>query len=340
MVRRRAPKGQRPKTTPKKKKAKQTQMVVRPQRNIVGTDALVHRLCAMTDPFCTAANGARWTDAIGQTATITYQSRVLTIMTANSSGYAALSFVPDFAFAGSNGYFYTQNVVTTASAAIVAPDQGDQVLQTLLGGAYTQGGRIVSAGATWWDIVPATGSGGAVIASEFASYYALSGAPGSVLDVRGTGWGNRSEVTDRRAKGSWICRPSDPTAYAFHDSTSQADKRTCLFLAPNGPASGVLIEVEMVINFEFQVSAASILNRTLKPNPVNPISTHAAKLAGVAESQMSSFIAGGKQAVTSYIHRLGQNVARASFGAVGTAIGGPAGGIIAGAIGNMAMEVD
>lgn len=317
-------------------------MVVRPQRNIVGTDALVHRLCAMTDPFCKAANGARWTDAIGQTATITYQSRVITIVESNSSGYGALSFVPDFCFRGSNGYYYVNNTVTVASAAIVSPTQGDEVLQTLLGAAHTQGGRIVSAGASWWDIVPATGSGGAVIATEFASYPSLKVSPGSppALDVRGTGWGSRSEVYDRRTKGSWICRPSDPMAYTFYDADSLADKRTCLFLAPNGPASSGLIEVEMVINFEFQVSAASILNRTLKPNPVNEVSTHAAKLAGQTESQMSSFIAGGKQAVNAYVHRLGQTVARASMSAIGNAIGGPTGGYIAGAISNIAMEVD
>jgi len=300
----------------------------------------------MTDPFCDAAIGARWTDAVGQTATLTYTSKSVVTLTAGTSGRAALTFVPSFALANTNGFFYIENAFSGTSVVVAGPDTSDGVLPSILTADNTAGARIVSAGCTWWDVSSATSAGGSVIATEWSDYNSYNNAVLGLFPDSSLGLGSRATVCDRRKPCSWISRPSGPDAYNFIDITGAIDhhNRTAVTIIANGSASVPLIAVEFSINFEIQVSAESVFTRMVRPNPVSQVAVQAARVAGQLESGMDPFIAGGKDAV----HRAITNGASRFVGSAlgygarlaGAYFGGVPGAIAGGAGMDLIMDVD
>jgi hypothetical protein len=268
-------------------------------------------------------------------------------VTTNSSGYAAITFFPDYAIYHGGGDFYKINVVTTTSVATGSPDSGDGVLPTVLDTANASGARIVSAGCTWWDVAPATGAGGFVIATEWANYDSYANASGSAFTGSSASVGQQSNVTDRRKRGSWVSRPSAPNAYNFNTTDTGVTPefmRTGVTLVCTGAASTTVLNVEMVLNFEIQVSAESAYSRMVRPNPVSSLSIKAASISGDVESKMSPFIEGGKEAVKRYVHDHAANaigfVARSIGAAVGGYLGGPPGMAAGYSAGGYIMDVD
>jgi hypothetical protein len=298
----------------------------------------------MTDPFCNEASGARWTDAVGQVATLTYQSRVLVTLGGDASGWAALTFVPEFFMLNGSGNFYIVNAITGNTITVAMPDSGDSVLAGISSAANSSGGRIVSAGMRWWDVAPSTSTGGVVIATEWTDYQSYFNAVGT-LNGGSVNMGSASEVYDRREEGAWVSRPSSPMAYTFNAPTDTPKwARTACTISTSGAATTNILAVEMVLNVEVQVAAESAFTRLVRPNPVNRSSILAAKVAGEVESQITPFVHGGKQAVKRYIHNaaaraIGYTV-RAGASALGAYFGGPRGALAGYQASGTIMDVD
>lgn len=310
------------------------------------SDKLVHDVCGLTDPFCIHADGARWSDDVGQTATITYQSRSIITVSSDANGRAALYIDPAYALnAAAPGAVYRQltlaGVVATAGNPVTIPDS---TLANLLASDVTTGARLISAGATWWDVVPATGAGGRVIASEITNFKAYSNMSSGTFGVNNAVLSPNVQVSDRRQPNSWICRPSNPMAYNFLNSQDSDDLyqeiRTALILAVSGPASTPLIEIELVMNFEFTVTVESVYSRLATPHPTSASNRLAAKTAGKLESAMQPFIEGGKASVGRYITNLAKSAANAAMRAAGAYVGGMIAGPVGAGAGYAIMDVD
>jgi hypothetical protein len=326
-------------------KAKQASKAVvkstRAPRRPDQTSQIAHKVCGLTDPFCIHADGARWSDQVGNVSTITYQSRILVNVQSNSSGDAAVYFDPAYAMNSVNPGAYHQALTVTAGAVTAANPTtvGDATLASLLASSVTTGARVVSAGATWWDTVAATGAGGSVIATEVPNYKAYTNTPGTFSSTQATLSANVM-VMDRRKHGSWISRPSNPAAYNFLNSQDSDDLyqevRTALILCVTGPPSLTVIKLELVVNFEFTVTLESIYGRIAKPNPSNASNLLAARVAGKVESAMQPFFEGGKTLVGRAIATVATRAARAALTAAGAYLGGPSGAVV----GYHAIDVD
>lgn len=319
-------------------------------------DKLVHGVCALTDPFCIEAKGARWADQIGQTVTFTYQARqIISLTTGVGDSWAAVYIDPAYALnsVAPGAYYRTLDVDSSEFGGFTPanPTTGnvDDQLASFLASDVATGARVVSAGATWWDVAPRTGVGGTVVATEFSSHDSYLNYASSGMRASATNMGNCVMVHDRRKDGTWICRPSNPNAYKFVSIGDSADDnfgnlRTSLLVAASGAAETTLLNIEIVINFEFTVSSESVFARTAKPNPMSAGNLLAAKSAGMAESSMNSFIEGGKETAKRYVHSLASRVAKqlgsAAAGYVGTLMGGPVGGVGSMAAYGAIMDVD
>jgi hypothetical protein len=125
-------------------------------------------VCALTDPFCIEARGAQWSDQVGNTATITYQSRMVFSLIADGSGWVSLYFDPQYCVnTVTPGAIYRILSSAAGIANVGNPNTVDPILAALVSGSVTSGMRIVSAGARWWDIAAMTGVGGSVISSRW-----------------------------------------------------------------------------------------------------------------------------------------------------------------------------
>lgn len=337
---RRRPQNNQPK---RKKKASSTPA---PRGNAV---AMIENVCALTDPFCFRARDARWTLGNSAVATVPYQTCTIATLITNADGNVNFFFDPQFSLADlTNPFSYRVSQPTAGTGQFntgTNPDTGDSGLASV-GGTFI-GGRIVSAGATWWDIVPATGAGGYVIATDLgqsAAWYQTTSVTFGQCNLS-----QNTMTGDRRKPMSWVCKAANEAAYQFVPDQSVAatdelirGSRSALHLQVTGPATTAAVQVEMIINYELQIKVGSAYAKLARVSPPSDAMSVAGRISNHAEAAMNALIPGGREAVGRIVARQAADAARsmgrAALVAAATYFGGPAGGMAA--QGMMAITVD
>jgi len=304
---------------------------------------LIDSVCAVTDPFCEHAKGAKWTlDAAA--ATITYQSRAYVSLTTNANGYTYLMFNPHMTV---GGFTYrggsTLNPWTPAAA-----NAGDSKIIAAIGAGNFRSYRVVSAGVRWWDTAAATGVGGGVTAIEFENTRTFNAT--TSIDFGDLGLSTRSHQFDRRKPGQWISSVSGDNGYKFIDISSAPDtdinaqNRTLIFLVFSGAATSVVAQAEMVINYEFKLDPDLFMSQSSNKTVVTAARSLTDHASTTLETIINPFFEGTREAFGSYVRRLASEALRKLGVGVGTAmgayIGGPAGAVAGRSIGGYIMDVD
>jgi len=257
---------------------------------------LAEDTCAVTDPFCGMARGAKWVSGSSSN-TVGFQVRGTFKVTSGAGGVGAAAFFPC-----TNSKFYTTSALTGTSMNTAALGTGNTAFDNVL--ASISEARVVSAGLTWWDISPATSAGGTVIINEYPNFNSIEATAITVTDLYS---GTNSTAVDRRKAGSWISRPSNDTAYNYAvvgtDGEGGENNRTGVIIAATGAATTSLIECEYCINYEFTITALSALTQiTLrKADKVNP---HVAQVATVLDQSIPSFFEVAGNALYSKVKQL------------------------------------
>lgn len=312
-----------------KNKSKKRQMTVSRRPSSAQAQTLAKKVCALTDPFCHASHGMRWTDD-GDSATITYQRReVVTVTTGATYAWAYLQFFP-----GNGGDLdtYTSAAATGNAATIAANASGTFTVTD------SETVRVVSAGARWFDVAPATSAGGHVIASECQSYNHVAGKTVTSGDANFT---NKVKVYDRRQPVTWISKPTATNAYGWYQPSATptqdvTNRRSGLILAVTGAAGTAVLEVELVVNYEFTINADTLLARIAGASPSNPSTRFAAKVAYEMESSMDTFVARSSDAAIQHLENVALHYVKKGLAATaGYLLGGPAG-----ATAGLIMDVD
>jgi hypothetical protein len=316
-------------TNNKKKKSQQTQMASTrrpsnfraPRRGGGGAAhaALTKKVCSLTDPFCRASHGIRWTQD-GNSVSITYQRRDLYTLLTGTTGNTMFQFTPGNGNSLNTAGIYSPNASTVA---VAASNTGTFTLTNIA--TY----RVVSAGCRWWDISAATDVGGYVIASEHPNYNTISGKN---IATTNQNMSAHVETYDRRQPVTWISTPSDTNAYKFSSpadavTTESSNRRSILTLAVTGANSTNILVVESVINYEFEMGADAFTSIMAGSSPNNAGNRFAAKVAYEMESTMSTFIARKADDAIKYIENLAWKKVKGAM--VGGLLGGPEGALLA-----------
>ncbi len=275
-------------------------------------DRLGEQVCAMNDPFCPRANGARWS-TVGSTPTVTYQYRGIVTLTpaSDSAGWAAMAFCPS-----NSKNFYSTTDLSLAGLSWAVPanlNAGDTALSAYMDACDEV--RVVSAGLKWWDVSPKTGAGGTVVCQEYSSYDDIGG---TTVNVAALTAAPVTDAIDRRNPqgGCWIQRPTDFNAYEFrapvtnNNDTDNNNARSALIIGVSGELNTPLITVEMVINYEGVPAAASALLRLGKAQRDSALTRAAVQLSDGVWSSIQTIRKGATASISAYI----KNYAKRAIG--------------------------
>jgi len=255
---------------------------------------VVESVCAVTDPFCPAASGARWADksAVG---TATMQSRMIITLATGTNGYGALLFFPSC-----TKYFFQQYALT--SGTLTPTTLTGEAGSTSAFFSYCDTVRVVSAGLRCWDIAASTAIGGSIVITEYPNFKAVENIP---LNVASSGQGIKTTFMDRRKEVSFVTKPSNDNAYDFSDTnenpgTGGDNCRTGCLLTVSGAASNSVLAIEVVINYEGNlIAATAIQGTTAKPKQKSVQAVNAVSLK--TDESFPSVIQGSAERVGSVI---------------------------------------
>lgn len=249
---------------------------------------LVEMICAVTDPFCQKAKGAKWPDGLSEGSLPGQIRGHLSITTLGNGGYLVFCFP-----AVSTGYLPPQSHGSgylMATTYALAP--GYNAIA-----AYAADYRIVSAGIIIRNICPALTTGGYMILTRMATVPAVSTtiADGNVYGVE--------TATHALCAGMEIpvtFRPLGSSARAFTPiaggAVYPASGFDCVSIELVGcPASTAMIDIEFVYNVEFTLTAANVALQQFLPTaaPESPVMV---KIANQASTTLSSLAHTGVEA--------------------------------------------
>lgn len=299
--------------------------------------SLVRAVCAVTDPFCLHAVGAKWNSATSDIPSYTYTTRTIKTVTTGDTGWAYLVVVPNVS--AKNHKQGTVDTSTTVTMPTMAQLTGSSGLDSTAQGSFAQKARIVSCGVRYWDIAPATSAGGQVI-MQALDYHDYAGDSVDITDVNTM---VPHAVFDRRAGGAWVARRG-PVAMADQfleivaDATTYPYTMENLILAVSGSPDTAVLAVEIVTHWEIlpvrgrsSYSGASNAGRIARQVIEG--------LAAVQSTQTQAVMVSGKPSAVSAKLRndaisIGKYVLREygpkAIGAGAAYFGGPAAGALAG----------
>jgi len=314
-----------PKNKPQPKRQKRQQRITRVP---VSHDKMVRAICAVTDPFCPEALGAKW-PGIGSAQTLSFQARYLTTVTTGAGGNAFVAFFP-----------WTDKLTSatwTTTGVLPAMNTGDATIAASTSNISKI--RIVSAGARIWDIASGDTSGGYLIASNQSSYRsaltASSYAPGAV-----SGRGTNAKIQSRRTPMTWISKPQDDTSRNFAALTTAgvggADNWSGVILDFSGGATTAVAIVETVINYEYTIENLANLTNMVQPTRSSTSDSQLPSFVDKVFDRMPAFTAGASDVATRVVHGL----ASTALNAAAAYFGGPAGAFAASSASHLIMDVD
>jgi hypothetical protein len=218
-----------------------------PRRKGNGGDAnphFVNELCSLVNPFCDAANGARWPIS-GGIGSVTFQVREVITLTSGAGGYAGLVYFP-----GAGGEYRDTDATVATTMTIPASLPDGEAVYKALHVAGIADFRVINAGCRWWDIAASSAVGGTVIATELSS---IDNVLGDAIDMTSMSYGVATMALDRRVPGIWVGKRNRITnLMSPAASAGNADgNMSGLMLSVSGPASSAILQVEIVMNIEF-----------------------------------------------------------------------------------------
>jgi len=248
-----------------KKKVQQKKGPRRMQRSN-GSMALAHQICAITDPFCVHARGAKYPDGSGGRSLATTITGGYT-MTADANGSASTLWIPNWTYGSLVG------VVTGTTAAYTTI------------GAYTQtsswsnvqSARLVSGGLRVFRVCNDMQANGLVSIVELQSSDSVGLANLTSIDFANYG---ETEVKNFSmptfGEATALFKPMGSTAHDFGppngSSAASVDSGgwTCLNVSVTGATASVAaIRVEYILHFELTFKAGNAFASAATPTAVN-----------------------------------------------------------------------
>lgn len=266
----RSTKSKSPKSNPRKRNSQRLSGQRQPPAK------LVQQVCALTDPFCSHANGAKYPDD-SNTYTMAGTARWRVPMVTDADGSASLAFLPILS-AGAFDLSAYIGVITGNTAVFTTPTGG---FATAPAGIDTV--RIVSAGFKAVRTAAPLTSSGTVFVRQYGANRGASFGTIQVDDYQ-TPFVHDSALQDSK---SITCislhtnaRPANfyerPPVANFGTQPLQGFSPSYISVL-GGPASVEVMSVEFVIHYEFTLTDSNTLGFFLEPPPPsNPLVTAAA----------------------------------------------------------------
>jgi hypothetical protein len=261
----------------------------------------MHEVCGLTDPFCEHALGSKGATVSPQP-TLSFQSRDVHTVTTGAAGYAGFSF---------NGGTYQEMLrsFSPGASTVTGPLTGNITPVTVAAALSNYGNgawRINSVGVRWWDVGAATAVGGHCIVSVLADPHAFESGN---WDLTAPIPGSKFEIRDRRRGGAVVLYPVDERADYFgplssatiYNAQDASDKYPIFqgfYLSVSGAASSLVLNVEVVINFEIIVTPG--LGVGLASTPHHQ-SKHINMLVEYVRNQGRVFYENNKDQINRYI---------------------------------------
>jgi hypothetical protein len=285
---------------------------IRPYGRI--SKSLMEKVCGVTDPFCDAARGARWTDG-NSLATVPYSVRGHAPITTFSNGTNIVFCTPVNApfntllTAGQTAGIYTLAASPISSSGVVNFP------------TYFTGYRVVTAGIVIRSLQPVSTTSGYLIVTRTSSMplYGTTVVNGNCI--------NSTVNTYPIQPGMEIPIIFRPLGIAARDFVQFTSVATTQLNDPSwdvisiemigGPNAVPTIDLEYYYNYEMELPSGSVLAATMSNNvPPDPVVTQA---SGVVSNALV-------QAGHSALNQVGRFVLKAATAAVAARIAGPAAG--------------
>lgn len=301
-----------------KPRVQQRQLAISQRRARPDVGHIVHKVCALTDPFCPAAVGAKWPNSTAiRTLAYPFHSRRTVAVTATGAG--AVIFTPGYNnwTAGATIDAETGNALFTNYAT--APKD--------IGAALW---RIVSWGFKIRSVASPMLASGMVRVRIFAPAY--SGAnnidPTSYLcedfiDVPLQDCKELCVIPQRSGELAEIFNASD-VGGATIQSTANVGWPYVLVSVDGAPASTVPLDIEVYYNYELMFSDGNALSMLMTPSPsASGLMTQA---ASYVTKSLGSFVKQGAKQVEGAVKTA---ASRYIGGLLGGPMGAAAGGMLA-----------
>lgn len=317
----------------------------KPRPGAYGGFSNAHRaVCAITDPFCPAARGARYPDG-NASRTLGAQAISFVQVSTNDVGTAVFAFTP--------GAPYTHCWAAAAAGAVsgtfpnVYQEAGTGVASWFTSIA-TQF-RVVSAGVEVMSLSNPMNAKGVVIAQESPDQAIL----GTAYDVTATGLAEAADCIVMPFANfksfTWTARPGGPQSRQFQAFTpntgdSSYDWTRLKLLISGAQASTAVLQLRIVVNYELVLLSGQAATNLARPAPpMNPSIIAATQIVQSAAGGLRSGAAAAvesrvKAAATDAFRRLGYWAAGKALTAAGGYFGGPLGAAAGASAGHMLIE--
>lgn len=259
-------------------------------------DAFVHRVCSLTDPFCSQAFQAKLPDD-NSIKTLTWQARGYWNLDTDASGKGALMFSSDPENSIRGPLTWSGTSVTSWSAPAPYPNMAAAM------SAGNPSLRVVSFGIR---VVPTTssmtdsGQIGVLVLNPDLDYNVITN-PISVNDMLNYAANVRSTMKNKKGLAA-VAFSTDITAKKFtrvlNPVAGQASNFGFDLLIPyvvGATASTTVAQVEYVVNYEFTYSIGTAFNQLSSPAAMASPALLQGK--GYVNRVMDQVVEGGKEAV-------------------------------------------
>jgi len=303
------------KSVPKRKSQPQQAVVKTPKRQVFNYAPLTKYACAINDPFCPHANGAKYMDG-AKARTLTLPHRYRTSISSDANGFGSIIFCPGYDYFQATPTVITGSVMTFSTLAALAPI------------ANVASYRIVSAGLILHKTVSPLSAGGMLRVRSFAS---ISGNGLDSVDFRTYACDQSLDipVSDSNEVAVVFKRVNDVLARTFVQTGATNPNSTitnwvspgwgAIVVGVDGcTASTGILDIEVLINYEltfFDNNSMSLL--ATEPPPAN---VPAVATANVVSSELKSF---AKRGVLEFGKYVVKTATKAAIGAVGARFGVP-----------------
>ena len=223
-----------------------------------GYNNRIHKdVCALLDPFCEHANGAKYNaPGFADAPSVAFQAKTIMTLSTGDTGYNVMFF-------NLNGFstpFAANPVNTTLSVTVPANEAAFQAyaesfscpLNDTADGVFSARARVVSAGLRVTDAAPMTGAGGFIKCYSLDNYGDWSG---DSINVSSAVSYNSQRHFDRRVRGgvTLVPRRLGNNSEAIQDVSAWSGVTSgwesfCVIVS--GTPSTVVCNVELVINYE------------------------------------------------------------------------------------------
>lgn len=283
--------------------------------------ASVKAVCAITDPFCPAAEGSKYYDD-SSAKTLSYTFRGRTGLSSDSIGTLRYLFYPQYGFNP-----VTDSATNTGS---IATSWNNFSADSSIDGVESF--RIVSCGFRLRSIIAPLNASGELNVRSWSNYPAALGTV-SLLSYNATDRFDRATrlvddvctVLSHTNAPPQLFYPTGDSTSAVTSTTSNGFNPVTIYSSSLPASTGCYI-LEWVVHYELKFLDNSSMN--LLATPAKPMNTQVVDAAKRVSSQLPTFFEKGVKAVSDMLVR------RASA-ALGSFLGGPAGGMAASLIGDI-----